>query len=136
MNQRPIGPLHTFTRREVSRSIALAACAAGSLFGARNSEPEPARLSAWMYVITPLERWLTDYRRIFDAWAEGGVRGIVVGGPLRFWDGPPSFDLTYARKGAVISTFRPNPAVYRKFDVEPPGEVRLDEAKERQFRAL
>ena len=30
----------------------------------------------------PLERWLDDYPRIFDAWEEGGVGGIVVG---RLW---------------------------------------------------
>src|SRR5262245_30374828 len=40
----------------------------------------PARpLQPWMFVIYPLEQWLADYQRTFDAWHEGGVRGIVIG---------------------------------------------------------
>jgi len=99
-------------------------------------DPEPrGRLVAWMYLIYPLEQWLEDYQRTFDAWAEGGVRGIVVG-PLRFWDGPPSFDFTYRRAGATISAFAPDPAVYRRHGVDPPANVRLDAAKEKQLHAL
>ena len=36
----------------------------------------------WIFVHNPLEHWLEDYPRIFDAWEDGGVRGIVVG---RLW---------------------------------------------------
>ena len=86
-------------------------------------------------MIYPLEQWLPDYRTTFDAWAEGGVRGIVIG-PLRFWDGTPTFDFTYRRAGAVISAFAPEPAVYRKFGVDPPENVRTDAAKEKQLRAM
>src|SRR5258708_7353354 len=46
--------------------------------------PAPAKpLVPWMYMIYPLEQWLPDFQRTFDAWAEGGVRGLVVG-PLVF----------------------------------------------------
>ena len=93
------------------------------------------RLVAWMYMIYPLEQWLADFRRTLDAWEEGGVRGLVIG-PLRFWDGTPSFDFTYRRAGAVIQTFAPDEAIYRKHGVEPPENVRLDPAKEKQLRAL
>jgi len=120
----------TLNRRKLLQSIATAA-AAGSLKG---EETRP-RLTAWMYMIYPLEQWLTDFERTLDAWESGGVRGIVIG-PLRFWDGPPSFDFTYRRAGATISTFAPDAAVYRRFGVEPPENVRLDAAKEKQLHAL
>src|SRR4051794_31499918 len=93
------------------------------------------RLVPWMYMIWPLEQWLTNYRRILDAWEEGGVRGIVIG-PLRFWDGEPKFDFTYSRSGAKIQTFAPDPAIYRKHGVDPPENVRLDATKERQLHGL
>lgn len=100
------------------------------------SQPAPqSRLVPWMYMIYPLESWLTDYPRILDAWADGGVRGIVIG-PLRFWDGTPTFDFTYRRAGAVIQTFQPDPSVYKRYDVDPPQGVRRDPAKEKQLRGL
>lgn len=98
-------------------------------------QPAPERLVAWMYMIYPLEQWLTDFRRTLDAWEEGGVRGIVIG-PLRFWDGTPVFDYTYRRAGAVIATFTPDASIYRKHGVAPPGAVRTDPAKEKQLHAL
>lgn len=110
---------------------AAAAVTAGSLKG----EEKRPKLVPWMYMIYPLEQWLTDFERTLDAWESGGVRGIVLG-PLRFWDGPPSFDFTYRRAGATISTFAPDPAVYRRFGVEPPENARLDPAKEKQLHAL
>ena len=39
-------------------------------------------MTPWIFVHDPLEHWLGDYRRTFDAWHDGGVRGIVVG---RLW---------------------------------------------------
>lgn len=32
----------------------------------------------WIFVHSPLERWLDQYEQIFDAWQDGGVRGIVI----------------------------------------------------------
>ena len=93
-------------------------------------------MKAWMYLIAPLEHWFKNYKASFDAWEEGGVRGIVVGGPLMFWDGEPTFELTYRRSGAVISTFRPDPRVYEKYEVDPPKNFRLDPAKERQLHTV
>ncbi len=124
------------SRRSVGKSFLLAAASAWRAVRAASAEAAPGgRLTPWMYMIYPLEQWLPDYRRTFDAWAEGGVRGIVIG-PLRFWDGPPTFDFTYRRAGARIAAFAPNPAVYRKFGVDPPENVQLDAAKEKQLRAL
>jgi len=107
--------------------------AAGAALAAPQQAPE--RLVAWMYMIWPLEQWLTDYERILDAWGDGGVRGIVIG-PLRFWDGEPKFDFTYGRAGAKIQPFAPDPAIYKKYGVDPPENVRLDAAKEKQLQGL
>ncbi len=106
------------------------------LFGSMQLRAQPpARLVPWMYMIFPLEQWLTDQDRTLDAWEAGGVRGIVIG-PLRFWDGPPSFDFTYRRAGAVIQTFAPDAAIYRKHGVDAPANVRLDAVKEKQLQSL
>ena len=91
------------------------------------AQQPPSKLTAWMYMIYPLEQWLTNFTQILDAWEAGGVRGIVIG-PLRFWDGEPKFDFTYGRSGAIIQTFAPDPAIYKKHGVLPPQNVRLDPA--------
>ncbi len=119
-------------RRTLAKTLFLAAGGAAQI----KAQPLPAsRLVPWMYMIFPLEQWLTDYHRTLDAWEAGGVRGIVIG-PLRFWDGKPSFDFTYARSGAVIQTFAPDAAIYRKHGVDPPENVRLDPVKEKQLHGL
>ena len=117
-------------RRSIVKT--LAGTAAAATLPAADSTP---RLVAWMYMIYPLEQWLTDYERTLDAWEAGGVRGIVIG-PLRFWDGTPTFDFTYGRRGAQIQAFAPDPAIYRRFGVDPPENVRLDAAKEKQLQGL
>src|SRR5215216_2560462 len=100
-------------RRSLVRTLTGAASAtafsriASAVPDVSESRPSQPRLVAWMYMIYPLEQWLTDYERTLDAWESGGVRGIVIG-PLRFWDGKPSFDFTYRRAGATIQTFAPN----------------------------
>ncbi|MCC6588066.1 MAG: hypothetical protein IT168_15340 [Bryobacterales bacterium] len=119
-------------RRSILKTIAGSAL---SSLAQAAPESERQRLTAWMYMIYPLESWLTDYDRILDAWESGGVRGIVIG-PLRFWEGPPTFDYTYRRAGARFSTFAPNPAIYKKFDVDTPENVRLDPVKEKQLQGL
>jgi hypothetical protein len=120
-------------RRQLGQALLLGAGGAGL---ARAQQPAAqARLVPWMYMIWPLEQWLTDYPRILDAWDAGGVRGIVIG-PLRFWDGEPKFDFTYGRSGAKIQTFAPDAAIYRKHGVLPPENVRLDAIKEKQLQGL
>lgn len=119
-------------RRSLAKTLLLAASAA--LRADAQSAPEP-RLVPWMYMIYPLEQWLTDYRRTLDAWEEGGVRGVVLG-PLRFWDGTPSFDFSYLRAGAAIQAFAPDASIYRRHGVDPPAGVRLDAAKEKQLQGL
>lgn len=118
-------------RRTLSRTLLFAAASSQ----VRAQQPPAPKLVPWMYMIYPLEQWLSEPRRILDAWESGGVRGIVIG-PLRFWDGPPTFDFTYRRAGATISAFAPDPAIYRKHGVDPPENVRLDAAKEKQLHVL
>jgi len=92
-------------------------------------------LVPWMYMIFPIEQWLTDYQRTFDAWADGGVRGIVIG-PLHFYDEVPRFDFTYQRPGARFPTFAPDPQIYRSYGVAPPQAGRRDPEKEKQLQGL
>ena len=119
-------------RRQLGKALLLGAAGAAV---SHSQPPAPARLVPWMYMIWPLEQWLTGYGRILDAWDQGGVRGIVIG-PLRFWNGEPKFDFTYGRSGATIQAFAPDPAIYRKYGVDPPENVRLDAAKEKQLQGL
>ena len=92
-------------------------------------------LVPWMYMIYPLEQWLSDYPRTFDAWADGGVRGLVIG-PLVFYKDVPRFDFTYARPGVRFPTFLPEPAIYRKYGVDPPNDASRDPQKEKQLHGL
>ncbi len=124
-------PQTNLDRRDLVKRIALTAAALPLL----RAQPTQPRLVAWMYMIYPLEQWLTDFRRTLDAWEEGGVRGIVLG-PLRFWEGTPTFEFSYRRAGAVYSAFTPDASIYRKHGVDAPENVRTDPAKEKQLRAL
>jgi hypothetical protein len=79
----------------------------------------------WIFTHDPLEHWMNDYRRIFDAWEEGGVRGIIVG-RLQF----------VQADGTRIPTFPADPQVYRTFGVDPPPETLRDPEKEKRLSAM
>jgi hypothetical protein len=97
---------------------------------------EPVKpLVPWMYMIYPLEQWLADFARTFDAWEDGGVRGLVIG-PLVFYKEVPRFDFTYARPGVQFPTFVPDPEIYRKYGVDPPHDAPRDLQKEKQLHGL
>lgn len=100
-------------------------------------ETQSERLVPWMFIHSPLEQWMADYKRTFDAWAEGGVRGLVVG-PLRFFPKVPRFEMSYMYQfqGARYPTFKPDPRVYKSFGVRPPPEEPRDPAKEKQLQAM
>ncbi len=90
-------------------------------------------MEPWIFVHNPLEHWLTDYQRTFDAWEEGGVRGIVVG---RLWfvqedgSGMPLW-------GDVLTpSFPADPRVYASFGITPPPETPRNLDKEKQLHAL
>jgi len=120
----------TMDRRTFARTLAF-----GALGGCVAAQPPAAPLVPWMYMIYPLEQWLSDYPRTLDAWEEGGVRGLVIG-PLVFFKEVPRFDFTYARPGAKFPVFAPDPAIYRKYGVDPPPEAPRDPQKEKQLQGL
>lgn len=79
----------------------------------------------WIFIHDPLEHWMADYRRTFDAWEEGGICGLVLG-YLHFWqDG-----------GGRIPVFDPDPKIYAGFGVTPPPPAPRDLEKEKLFRAM
>lgn len=85
----------------------------------------------WIFVHNPLEYWLEDYPRIFDAWEDGGVGGIIVG---RLWfadeRGIPLW-------GEVLTpAFAADPAEYAAFGINPPPATPRNLAKEQKLHAL
>jgi hypothetical protein len=95
-------------------------------------------LVPWIFLRAPLEKWMADYRRTFDAWADGGVRGIAIG-YMEFLQ----------PDGSTIPSFPADPKVYESFGVAPPtwdaapgslpaGENRVarDREKERRLQAM
>ena len=80
---------------------------------------------------------MSNYQRIFDAWADGGVRGIVFG-CQRFHQQVPESGSFYQpyRSGATLPTFAADPKVYKSFGVAPPADVPRDPMKEKQLQAM
>ena len=77
-------------------------------------------MKLWMDVMRDLESVMVDHERILDAWAEGGVDGVVFG-PLVFGTSKLSKDAKSAPTGDVVAeAYDPNPAVYERLGVEPP----------------
>ncbi len=73
-----------------------------------------------MDVISNQQNVMNDHERLFDAWADGGVDGMVIG-PLVFNSPDLLKDATPAKKnGSPTITFDPDPAVYRRLGVDPP----------------
>ena len=84
-------------------------------------------LEAWVTIFQIFDEFLDDYTRIFDAWEDGGVRGLVIG-----WT---SFQ--NAEGNFTVPGFPPNPKVYRDRGLEPNDrEVKTDPAKYERFLAL
>ena len=66
----------------------------------------------WIFVFNPLERYMENYKEIFDAWEDGGVRGIVVG--RMFFMG---------EDGGRVPAFPQDPKAYAALGLEPPEEA-------------
>jgi len=62
--------------------------------GTRAVEPPGSKMVPWVFCHSPLERYMADYQRTFDAWEDGGVRGIVVG-YMRFYQEITPFEMSY-----------------------------------------
>ncbi|MDE2813897.1 MAG: hypothetical protein OXM01_12765, partial [Gemmatimonadota bacterium] len=77
-------------------------------------------MKLWMDVMRDLESVMNDHERILDAWAEGGVDGVVFG-PLVFGTAKLSKDAVSAPTDDIVAeAYDPNPAVYARLGVEPP----------------
>lgn len=85
-----------------------------------------------------LEHVMADSARLFDAWAEGGVTGLVIG-PLEFRAAKLLPGVRYVPgPQPPVATFDPDPAVYRRFgvDVPPPPAETLPQARDLLNRTL
>lgn len=77
-------------------------------------------MKLWMDVMRDLESVIAGPERIFDAWAEGGVEGMVIG-PLVFNTEKLLPGRRYVRgEEPPTPAYEPNPEVYRRLEVEPP----------------
>ena len=78
-------------------------------------------MNCWIFAHNPFEYWMEGFKERFDAWHDGGVRGLVVG--------RMQFD------GAACWT--PDPRVYERFGESPPDPpAAIDREKERRFHAM
>ena len=76
-------------------------------------------MECWIRV-NNCEDWISNYKRIVDAWEDGGVRGIALG------------HLSFRQAdGSSIRTFSPDPKVYESYGVSPPPEGPHDPEKEK-----
>jgi hypothetical protein len=77
-------------------------------------------MKLWMDVQRDLEYVMNDYQRIFAGWAEGGVDGVVFGPPV-FNTGKllPTCE-PLPMDDPPMATFDPNPAIYRRLQVDVP----------------
>ena len=86
-------------------------------------------MKCWIFVHAPIElgieRWLSDYSRVFDAWQDGGVTGIVVG-RLGF----------KAPDGSFTRLYTADPKVYKSFGVAPPPEGSRQPERERKLQEI
>ena len=86
-------------------------------------------MESWIFLHFPIEywkeRWIDNYQRIFDAWEDGGVRGLAVG-RLRF----------HQEDGSFVRAFAPDPKVYDSFGVSPPPEEPRAPEKEQKLQEI
>ena len=84
-------------------------------------------LTPWIRIGQPLEAVMSDYERIFDAWEQGGIRGLVFG-RLVFAD---------EQGQSTIPTFKGNPAPYQKRGLNAQlRDVPLQPDKEKLLHAM
>ncbi|MBM3280525.1 MAG: hypothetical protein FJY95_20970 [Candidatus Handelsmanbacteria bacterium] len=77
-------------------------------------------MKLWMDVMRDLESVMANHEVVFDAWAEGGVVGVVLG-PLVFGTNKLSQGARTLRvTESPTVTYDPNPEVYRRLGVEAP----------------
>ena len=78
-------------------------------------------MNCWIFAHNPLEYWINGYKERFDAWHDGGVRGLVIG--------RMSFD-------SGVRCWTPDAKIYERFGESPPADAPSDPDKERQLHAM
>jgi hypothetical protein len=87
--------------------------------------PEKTDMKFWIFVFNPLERYMENYKQIFDAWEDAGVRGIVVG-RMFFLE----------EDGSTVPAIPQDPKVYAALGLDPPEAAPRDEDKEKGLCAM
>ena len=90
-------------------------------------------MEPWMFMLQfpgftgPIEHWLDHdrYREAFDAWEDGGVRGLVIGRLYFTQD-----------DGTQIPAFKSDPKIYQSFGLEPGPPLPRDPEKEKRLVQL
>ena len=82
-------------------------------------------MKCWIFAFNPLERYMDNYKHIFDAWEDGGVRGIVVGRMFFMQD-----------DGTTVPAFPQDPKAYAAHGLEPPPEAPRDTEKEEALSTM
>ena len=82
-------------------------------------------MKCWIFVFNPLERYMANYKHIFDAWEEGGMQGIVVGRMFFMED-----------DGGRIPAFPQDPKAYADLGLAAPEEQPRNLEKERELSAM
>ncbi len=84
-------------------------------------------MKLWVFTCSdsPHEHWLDGFEERFDAWEEGGVRGLAVG-RMEFLQ----------EDGTKIPAWAPDRKLYEAFGAEPPEPRPRDLEKEKKLQAM
>ena len=84
-------------------------------------------MKLWVFTCSdsPLEHWLDGFEERFDAWEDGGVRGLAVGRMTFLQD-----------DGTTIPAWAPDPKVYEALGAEVPEQRPRDVSKEKKLHAM
>ena len=84
-------------------------------------------MKAWVFTCSdsPFEHWLEGFAERFDAWEDGGVRGLAVG--------RMAFE---QEDGTTVPAWAPDPKVYKAFGAELPDPQPRDLEKEKKLQAM
>ena len=84
-------------------------------------------MKLWVFTCSdsPFEHWLDGFEERFDAWEDGGVRGLAVG-RMAFLQ----------EDGTAIPAWAPDPKVYEALGAEVPEQRPRDLSKEKKLHAM
>ncbi|MFP6589717.1 MAG: hypothetical protein VCE12_04260 [Candidatus Latescibacterota bacterium] len=106
-------------------------------------------MNLWMDILRDLPHVMDNHERLFDAWQEGGVDGLVIG-PMEFVSADPMPGDRFVtgnlipgtqlidRNFVATAAYDPNPTVYERLGVEapPPPDEPLPELRAQLEKTL